>query len=260
MRQLTTALAALLVLSVARLAHAQDLERIDSPTGTGPPLWLSAAQAVEGFGGALREDVLGGEAVQSIRQGLGSGDGSEVPVLEGIKDVESYLQEHPCDTITVTSGDAPPLDGMHPPGPLSLAFAAADLVVWGNVEDHTAGFLAGGRLASLYRLRVQEWVRIPDGAERASSIYMTFDSAKAVIEGRVWCLRGSRHPESPTVGREVLLMARSSAVLHTNTVVLESYPALYFETEGAGVSSPEGTPDAPREWSALVDYVRRLGQ
>lgn len=257
-RHLLLVLGTLAALAAEDAAVAQVPDRIDSPDGDSPPLWVSATHAVEGIGGPLRPDLFDPEVLQDLERFL-QADDSYKGQPHSIAELEKALVERPCEAATVDHGEAEPLlDGTRPPGPLKQAVGEADLIIWGTVEDYSSGFLGGRRLTSLYEVDVKEWLKIPNGDKPTASVFVTYGVAKALIYGRVWCAEGARGSLQPKPDGEVLIVAKTYAVLRSDPTVIEGAAALFFETADNQVSGPVGTADAPAEWNALVVRVREV--
>lgn len=137
--------------------------------------------------------------------------------------------------------------------------AKAEFTFEGVVRDQQAGFLLG-RPASLLQVEVTGVLKTTPEIGTPQEVLVSFGTAKLVVGDKLLCQRSPRYPDEPAVGGRILLFARV-VVSPEPLIIVPDESAVFFETEGGGVSLPRGAePPVPPSWSFIEERLRELNK
>lgn len=160
---------------------------------------------------------------------------------------------------TAEPGCSVTVSGAQPPESLRELAAEAPIVLSGRVVGEDQGFYFG-RPNTLYRIRVGEVFRAPEGFPTTGTVLTTFPKAQLSWNNRTICREPRTGDRAPTIGLRVFVFTYSWSESDRGVPVLSVPDVNYVFETAEGTRVVPGTSAAVElpDWSDVEQRTRRI--
>jgi hypothetical protein len=225
----------MLLLWAERVPAQEEVIRSDLLSASGVPVWQPAVDVFDSDGNLVADVVP--EALRTHRWEPFNeyADRARAGALRA--------EEGHCFSMTVPLSDYGVQ--VHDPGTLTELVEHAQAIVQGTVAAVTGGFLLG-HPGLMLRLEDTRWVRPYGEAEAYGELLVFYPVGEFDLGSARFCSRGSKFPDPPKPGAEVLLFMQGEPIAQgANLVRLAGTGAEIVFSDELGLHAPYALHDVP---------------